>query len=121
MLKGTTYEQVRTAVINAFQNQADPANAGAQVVLKILRKEELRNVDGSDSLPETVDLASGVNMHATFVATGPGFRHQDPVAGVGAIDVAPTLSFLPDKAFDASFTAGFSLINRQNPGCSALR
>ena len=47
---GTTYEQVRTAVINAFQNLTDPANPGAQVVLKIMKKEELRDVDGSDSL-----------------------------------------------------------------------
>ena len=47
---GTTYEGVRTAIINAFQSLSDPANPGAQVVLKILKKEELRNVDGSDSL-----------------------------------------------------------------------
>ena len=130
---GTTYEQVRTAVINAFTNLVDPANPGAQVVLKIMKKEELRNVDGSDSLhpnrsgdvvvvlkppyqfdaatfgqtiafsqffgqhgylPESVDLANGVNMHATFVAAGPGIRHQDPVAGVRAVDLAPTISFL---------------------------
>ena len=130
---GTTYEQVRTAVINAFQNLTDPANPGAQVVLKIMRKEELRNVDGSDSLhpnrsgdvvvvlnppyqfdaatlgqtiafsqffgqhgflPETVNLADGVNMHATFAAAGPGIRKQGPVAGVRAIDLAPTISFL---------------------------
>jgi 2',3'-cyclic-nucleotide 2'-phosphodiesterase (5'-nucleotidase family) len=130
---GTTYEQVRTAVINAFTNLADPANPGAQVVLQIMKKEELRNVDGSDSLhpnrsgdvvvvlkppyqfdaatlgqtiafsqffgqhgylPETVDLASGVNMHATFVAAGPGIRKQGPVAGIRAIDLAPTISFL---------------------------
>ena len=37
-------------MITAFQNLTDPANPGAQVVLKILKKEELRNVDGSDSL-----------------------------------------------------------------------
>jgi 2',3'-cyclic-nucleotide 2'-phosphodiesterase (5'-nucleotidase family)/predicted AlkP superfamily phosphohydrolase/phosphomutase len=130
---GTTYEQVRTAVIAAFSNLADPANPGAQVVLKIMKKEELRNVDGSDSLhpnrsgdvvvvlnppyqfdaatfgqtiafsqffgqhgylPETVNFESGVNMHATFVAAGPGIRHQDPVIGVRAIDLAPTISFL---------------------------
>jgi 2',3'-cyclic-nucleotide 2'-phosphodiesterase (5'-nucleotidase family) len=130
---GTTYEQVRTAVINAFSNLTDPDNPGAQVVLKIMKKEELRNVDGSDSLhpnrsgdvvvvlkppyqfdaatfgktiafsqffgqhgylPETVDFASGVNMHATFVAAGPGVRHQDPVAGIRAVDLAPTISFL---------------------------
>jgi 2',3'-cyclic-nucleotide 2'-phosphodiesterase (5'-nucleotidase family) len=130
---GTTYEQVRAQVVQAFQNLADPANPGAQVVLRILMKEELRNVEGSDSLhpnrsgdvvvvlnppyqfdaatlgqaiafsqffgqhgflPETVDLASGVNMHATFVAAGPGIRHQGPVAGVRAVDLAPTLSFM---------------------------
>jgi 2',3'-cyclic-nucleotide 2'-phosphodiesterase (5'-nucleotidase family) len=130
---GTTYEQVRTAAINAFQNLTDPANPGAQVVLKILKKEDLRNVDGVDALhpnrsgdvvvvlkppyqfdastkgqtiafsqffgqhgylPDTVDLANNVNMHAAFVAAGPGIRHQDPVAGIRAIDVAPTIAFL---------------------------
>lgn len=130
---GTKYEDVRTAVINAFAALTDPDNPGAQVVLKIMKKEELRNVDGSDSLhpnrsgdvvvvlkppyqfdaatpgktiafsqffgqhgylPETVDFGSGVNMHATFVAGGPGIRHQDPVAGVRAIDLAPTLALL---------------------------
>lgn len=130
---GTTYEQVRTAVIDAFQGLSDPANPGAQVVLQIFRKEELRNVDGSDSLhpnrsgdvvvvlnppyqfdaatfgqtiafsqffgqhgylPEYVDLANGINMHSTFVAAGPGIRHQGPVAGIRAIDLAPTIAFL---------------------------
>jgi len=130
---GTTYEQVRTAVITAFQNLTDPANPGAQVLSAILRKEQLRNVDGSDSLhpnrsgdvvvvtrppyqsdagtnnvaiafsqffgqhgylPNLVDLAHNVNMHATFVAAGQGIRHQDPVAGIRAIDMAPTISFL---------------------------
>jgi 2',3'-cyclic-nucleotide 2'-phosphodiesterase (5'-nucleotidase family)/predicted AlkP superfamily phosphohydrolase/phosphomutase len=130
---GTTYEQVRTAVINAFQGLTDPANPGAQVVLKIMKKEELRNVDGSDSLhpnrsgdvvvvlkppyqfdaatfgqtiafsqffgqhgylPETVDFASDVNMHSAFVAGGPGIRHQGPVQGVRAVDLAPTIAFL---------------------------
>lgn len=130
---GVTYEYVRTKVIEAFSNLTDPANPGAKVVLKILKKEELRNVDGSDSLhpsrsgdvvvvlnppyqfdaatfgktiafsqffgqhgylPETVDLASGVNMHATFVAAGPGIRKQGSVKGVRAVDLAPTISFL---------------------------
>lgn len=127
------YEAVRQQVIDAFANLTDPDNPGAQVVLKIMKKEELRNVDGSDSLhpnrsgdvvvvlkppyqfdastagktiafsqffgqhgylPETVDFGSGVNMHATFVAAGPNIRHQDPVVGVRAVDLAPTLSFL---------------------------
>jgi 2',3'-cyclic-nucleotide 2'-phosphodiesterase (5'-nucleotidase family) len=130
---GTTYEQVRTAIIDAFQNLSDPANPGAQVVDAIFRKEQLRNVDGSDSLhpnrsgdvvvvtrppyqsdagtnnvaiafsqffgqhgylPNLVDLAHNVNMHATFVAAGAGIRHQDPVAGIRAIDLASTISFL---------------------------
>ena len=44
------YEIVRNQIIAAFQNLTDPANPGKQVVLKIMTKEELRNVDGSDSL-----------------------------------------------------------------------
>lgn len=128
------YEDVRTAIINAFQNLTDPANPGATVVARVMRKEELRNVDGSDSLhpnrsgdvvvvlrppyqsdagtngqvialshffgqhgylPELVDIAHNVNMHGTFVAAGPGIRHQDtPVAGIRAVDLAPTLAFL---------------------------
>ena len=127
------YETVRNQIITAFQNLTDPANPGKQVVLKIQKKEELRNVDGTDALhpsrsgdvtvtlrppyqydaatpgqriafsqffgqhgylPNLVDLEHNVNMHATFVASGPGIRKQDPVSGVRAIDVAPTLAFL---------------------------
>ena len=127
---GVSYEQVRTAVIEAFQGLN---SGGARVVDRIMRKEELRNVDGSDSLhpnrsgdvvvvsrppyqfdaatggvaiafsqffgqhgylPNLVDLAHNVNMHATFVASGPAFRPQAPVSGVRAIDVAPTLSYV---------------------------
>ena len=135
LLKKGCKPQVRNDVINAFQNLTDPANPGKQVVLKIMKKEELRNVDGSDSLhpnrsgdvvvvlkppyqfdaatrgqtiafsqfygqhgymPELVDLANNVNMHATFVAAGPSIRHQDPVAGIRAVDLAPTVAFLLD-------------------------
>jgi len=127
------YEAVRNQIIDAFQSLTDPANPGKQVVAKILKKEELRDVDGSDSLhpsrsgdlivvtrppyqfdaatpgqriafsqffgqhgylPNLVDLAHNVNLHGTFVAAGPGIRKQDPVAGVRAIDLAPTLAFL---------------------------
>ena len=81
-----------------------------------MNKEELRNVDGSDSLhpnrsgdvvvvlrppyqsdagtptmkialshffgqhgylPDYVDLANNINMHAVFVMAGPGVKHQD--------------------------------------------
>jgi 2',3'-cyclic-nucleotide 2'-phosphodiesterase (5'-nucleotidase family)/predicted AlkP superfamily phosphohydrolase/phosphomutase len=130
---GTTYEEVRTAAINAFQNLRDPADPDAEVVDRIFKKEELRNVDGTDALhpnrsgdvvvalrppyqsdagtagvkiahseffgqhgymPDLVDPDGDVNMHATFVAAGPQIRRQAPVAGVRAIDVAPTISFL---------------------------
>ena len=130
---GMTYEGVRTTIISAFENLTDPANPGAKVVDRIVKKEELRNVDGSDSLhpnrsgdvvvvfrppyqtdaatagqaiafsqffgqhgylPDLVDLEHNVNMHGTFVASGPGIRKQGAVAGVRAIDVAPTIAFL---------------------------
>jgi 2',3'-cyclic-nucleotide 2'-phosphodiesterase (5'-nucleotidase family)/predicted AlkP superfamily phosphohydrolase/phosphomutase len=44
------YETVRNQVISAFENLSDPANPGAQVVLKIMKKEDLRDVDGTDAL-----------------------------------------------------------------------
>lgn len=127
------YESVRNQIIAAFQGLTDPANPGKQVVAKVLRKEELRDVDGSDSLhpsrsadvvvitrppyqfdaatpgqrvafsqffgqhgylPNLVDLTHNVNMHATFVAAGPGIRHRGPVAGVRAVDLAPTMALL---------------------------
>ncbi len=110
------YEAVRNQIIDAFQNLTDPANPGKQVVLKILKKEELRNVDGTDSLhpsrsgdvvvvlrppyqfdaatlgqriafsqffgqhgylPDLVDLPHNVNMHATFIASGPGIKNVE--------------------------------------------
>ena len=130
---GTTYAQVRTAIVNAFQSLTDPANPGEQVVERIMLKEDLRNVDGSDSLhpnrsgdvvvvlrppyqfdaatpgqriafsqffgqhgylPNLVDLEHNINMHGTFVASGPGIQKSDPIAGVRAIDLAPTIAFL---------------------------
>jgi 2',3'-cyclic-nucleotide 2'-phosphodiesterase (5'-nucleotidase family)/predicted AlkP superfamily phosphohydrolase/phosphomutase len=130
-----TYEEVRTAVRNAFQSLTDPAHPGDQVVSAILNKEDLRNVDGSDSLhpnrsgdvvvvlrppyqsdagtagqkialshffgqhgylPDYVDLKNNINMHAVFVLGGPGVKHKQGIAGLRAIDVAPTLSFLMD-------------------------
>jgi Type I phosphodiesterase / nucleotide pyrophosphatase len=157
---GVTHEAVRTAVRGAFASLTDPGVPGqrpsstnAQVILKIMNKEELRNVDGTDSLhpnrsgdvvvvsrppyqfdaatagqniafsqffgqhgytPDLVNLKRNVNMHATFVAAGLGIegRAEDgfrshrggdddddggggrTVAGVRAIDVAPTLAFV---------------------------
>ncbi|HXG40172.1 MAG TPA: 5'-nucleotidase C-terminal domain-containing protein [Candidatus Limnocylindrales bacterium] len=45
-------------------------------------------------LPDLVDLADNINLHGTFVAAGPGIRKQDPVPGIRAIDLAPTIAFL---------------------------
>ena len=45
-------------------------------------------------LPDMVDLADNINMHATFIAGGPGIRKQAPVAGIRQIDVAPTIAFM---------------------------
>ncbi len=131
---GITYEAVRTAAINAFQSLTDPANPGARVIQRIMKKEELRNVDGSDSLhpnrsgdvvvvtyppyqsdagtnnqaialshffgqhgylPDFVDLAHNINMHATFVLAGPGVKHRGHgIRGIRAVDVAPTIAAL---------------------------
>ncbi|HLE78923.1 MAG TPA: alkaline phosphatase family protein, partial [Candidatus Limnocylindrales bacterium] len=128
------YETVRQNLVTYFTNLDDPNLPGQQqVVDRVLLKEELRDVDGSDSLhpnrsgdvvvvfrppyqsdaatpgqliafsqffgqhgymPDLVDLADNVNMHGTFVASGPGIRKQSPVAGIRAIDVAPTIAFL---------------------------
>ena len=41
---------VRNQVIAAFENLTDPANPGKKVILEIFKKEELRDVDGVDSL-----------------------------------------------------------------------
>jgi 2',3'-cyclic-nucleotide 2'-phosphodiesterase (5'-nucleotidase family)/predicted AlkP superfamily phosphohydrolase/phosphomutase len=133
VVAATDFATVRNQIVAAFQNLTDPANPGKQVVLDVLLQNELRNVDGSDSLhpsrsadvtvvlrppyqfdaatagqriafsqffgqhgylPDLVDLDASVNMHATFVASGPGIRKQAPVAGIRAVDVAPTLAFL---------------------------
>ena len=45
-----TYAEVRAAVRAAFEGLTDPAHPGKQVVEIVLDKEQLRNVDGSDSL-----------------------------------------------------------------------
>ena len=127
------YDAFRQQIIDAFENLTDPANPGEQVVLRIIKKEDLRNVDGVDSLhpsrsgdvtvvlrppyqfdaatagqrvafsqffgqhgytPDLVDLEHNVNMHATFVAAGPGVKNGFTVQNMLAIDVAPTLSYL---------------------------
>ena len=128
-----TFAEIRDRIVAAFENLNDPANPGKQVVLDVLLPDELRDVDGSDSLhpsrsgdvtvvlrppyqfdaasvgqriafsqffgqhgylPDLVDIEHSVNMHAVFVASGPGIRKQAPVAGIRAVDVAPTVAYL---------------------------
>ena len=131
---GLTYSSVRTAVVDAFNSLADPAYPGKRVLQTVLLKEDLRNVQGDDSLhpnrsgdvvvvsrppyqwdaptagvriawshffgqhgylPNTVNVARNVNMHATFVAAGPGIvADPTPVPDVRSIDLAPTLAYL---------------------------
>ncbi len=50
VVSAADYELVRGQIISAFQNLTDPANPGKQVVAAVYKKEDLRNVDGSDSL-----------------------------------------------------------------------
>src|SRR4030095_11560806 len=73
---GTTYAQVRTAVVNAFQGLTDPANPGAQVVERVMLKEELRNVNGSDSLHpnRSGDVVVVLRPPYQFDAATPGPR-----------------------------------------------
>jgi 2',3'-cyclic-nucleotide 2'-phosphodiesterase (5'-nucleotidase family) len=47
-------------------------------------------------MPDLVDLADNINMRATFIAAGPGIRDGGQVAGMRAIDIAPTIAFLMD-------------------------
>ena len=115
---GITYEAVRSAAIDALKTLVDPDEPGRPVMLRVLKKEELGDVDGTDSLhptrsgdvvwvsrppyqfdaatsgipiafsqffgqhgylPDLVDLRRNVNMHGTFLASGPGVRHRGPV------------------------------------------
>jgi 2',3'-cyclic-nucleotide 2'-phosphodiesterase (5'-nucleotidase family) len=44
-----------------------------------------------------VNLKRNVNMHATFIAAGPGIKNgKDPIKNVRAIDLAPTIAYLMD-------------------------
>jgi len=133
VVPASQYETVRSQIITAFQNLTDPANPGAKVVDRIFKKEQLRDVDGTDALhpnrsgdvvvvyrppyqsdaatpgqriafseffgqhgyrPDLVDIENNVNMHGTFVASGPGIRKRGPVAGIRAVDVEPTIALL---------------------------
>lgn len=44
-------------------------------------------------LPDLVDLEHNINMHSTFVASGPQIVSNKVVGGVRMIDVASTIAF----------------------------
>lgn len=120
-------------IIAAFQGVTDPANPSATVVARVFKKDELRDVAGTDALhpsrsadvtvtlmppyqfdaaksgeviapseffgqhgylPDLVDLGNNINMHATFIAGGPGITTGGTISNVRAIDVAPTVAYL---------------------------
>jgi 2',3'-cyclic-nucleotide 2'-phosphodiesterase (5'-nucleotidase family) len=49
-VSASQYEDVRNQIINEFQNLTDPANPGKKVVDAVFKKEQLRNVGGTDAL-----------------------------------------------------------------------
>jgi len=125
------YDAVRQQIKTVLENLTDPEN-GEKVIAKAFLKEELDDVDGSNSLnqrrsgdvvvvarppyqfdaatagqavadapffgqhgflPETVDIEKNVNMHATFIASGPQIGSNKVIEGVRAVDLAPTIGF----------------------------
>ncbi|HVU90654.1 MAG TPA: 5'-nucleotidase C-terminal domain-containing protein [Jatrophihabitans sp.] len=61
-------------------------------------------------LPDDVDFAHNINMHATFVAGGPDVAHVRSVDGVRAVDLAPTLAVL--GGFDPPLQAQGRVLTR---------
>jgi predicted AlkP superfamily phosphohydrolase/phosphomutase len=128
------HAQVVQRIVDAFRAVTDPQNPGWTPIARVFTKDQLSDVDGSDSLhptrsgdvvavalppyqfdaatpgrviapsgffgqhgylPDLVDLGHSVNMHATFVAAGPGVRSShSKIPGVQAVDVAPTVADL---------------------------
>jgi hypothetical protein len=133
-LSAAEHAQVVAKAVAAFRAIRDPDNPRWHPISAVLTKNQLSNVDGSNSLhptrsgdvvavalppyqfdastpgkliapsgffgqhgylPDLVDLRHSVNMHATFVAGGPGIRDlHRKVRGVQAVDLAPTIAQL---------------------------
>src|SRR5690606_19672683 len=120
-------------IVDAFSALSDPDNPDAEVVARVLLREEVAAEFGPTSvhpsrtgdvvvilnppyqfdaaapgqlispsvffgqhgyLPDMVDLDANINLHATFIASGPAFLSGTTVSDVEAIDIAPTASFL---------------------------
>jgi hypothetical protein len=133
-LSPAEHADVVARVVAAFRALRDPAHPRWSPISAVLTKDQLANVDGSNSLhptrsgdvvavalppyqfdastpgkliapsgffgqhgylPDLVDLGHSVNMHATFVAGGPGIRElHRKLRGVQAVDLAPTVARL---------------------------
>ncbi len=125
---------VAQKIVAAFKAVSDPANPKWNPIAAVLTKDQLANVDGSNSLnptrsgdvvvvaqppyqfdastpgkviapsgffgqhgylPDLVDLGHNVDMHATFIAAGPGIRTiHEQIPSVQAVDLAPTIADL---------------------------
>ena len=72
----TQYEDVRQQVKAAFMNLTDPATPGRPVIDRVLMKEELRNVDGTDALhpSRSGDVVVIARPPYQFDAAEPGKR-----------------------------------------------
>jgi Type I phosphodiesterase / nucleotide pyrophosphatase len=133
-LPADQHAQVVQRIVQAFRAVTDPAHPSWTPIARVFTKDQLSNVDGSNSLnpnrsgdvvavalppyqfdaatpgqviapsgffgqhgylPDLVDLGHSVNMHATFVAAGPGIRTaHSKIPGVQAVDLAPTVADL---------------------------
>jgi 2',3'-cyclic-nucleotide 2'-phosphodiesterase (5'-nucleotidase family) len=94
------YEAKRDAIIAAFSYLRDPANPDATVVAAVFRKEELRDVAGTDALhpSRTGDVV---------VVLAPPYRFDDSVADAAIAPVSPFAvgGYLPDAAGSGLFLA----------------
>ncbi|MDQ4019635.1 MAG: 5'-nucleotidase C-terminal domain-containing protein [Actinomycetota bacterium] len=72
----TQYEQVRQQVADAFRNLTDPAAPGRPVISRVLMKEQMRDVDGTDGLhpSRTGDVVVIARPPYQFDAATPGER-----------------------------------------------
>jgi hypothetical protein len=114
------YENVRDEIVAAFRNLTDPENPGKQVVLKILKKEELGNVQGSDSLHPTRsgDVAVVLRPPYQFNASTPGKRIA-LTSFFGSHGYLPDLVDLPHQVnLRAVFLAAGPGVRKQAPVAS---
>lgn len=114
---GITSQQVRDGIVSAFQGLTDPQVPGRQVVLKILTKEQLRNVDGVDSLnpSRSGDVVVVLRPPYQFDAATAGLRIA-PSQFFGQHGYLPNLVDIPHNVnMHATFVAAGAGIRHQGP------